>query len=176
MGLNSKYLDDYHSGKKLKAELPLLIEDIAKTGTEKTYKYEVAEYDRYLSVDDNKLKKSMGTQVGPLNNMLYYKFSYDKDGKNLGFYWDSEDGKAINNVPYGKCYLMISKKDLSSSGASNVKGFSLSDIVNGIDNVIDTTPEMDTKVYDLRGIFMGYSFEGLPKGIYIQNGKKIVIK
>ena len=170
-----KYLDDYHSGKKVKAELPLLIEDIAKTGTEKTYKYEVVEYDRYLSADDNKLKKSIGKQVGPLNNMLYYKFSYDSDGKNLGFYWDSDDGKTIN-IPYGKCYLAIPKDELSSSGASNVKGFSLSDIVNGIDNVIDTTPEMDTKVYDLRGVFIGYSLEGLSKGIYIQNGKKIVIK
>ena len=107
--------------------------------------------------------------------MLYYKFSYDSDGKNLGFYWDSDDGKTIN-IPYGKCYLAISKDELSSSGASNAKGFSLSDIVNGIDNVIDTTPEMDTKVYDLRGIFIGYSLEGLSKGIYIQNGKKIVIK
>ena len=170
-----KYLDDYHSGKKVKAELPLLIEDVAKTGTEKTYKYEVVEYDRYLSADDNKLKKSIGKQGGPLNNMLYYKFSYDSDGKNLGFYWDSDDGKTIN-IPYGKCYLAISKDELSSSGASNAKGFSLSDIVNGIDNVIDTTPEMDTKVYDLRGIFIGHSLEGLSKGIYIQNGKKIVIK
>lgn len=167
-----KYLDDYPAGDTVKAGLPLLIE-----GNANTYKYDVAKYEKYIAKPNDILIASTGPQnVAKEGDKYLYKFSYDKDGKNLGFYWDSEDGKAINNVPYGKCYLMISKKDLSSSGASNVKGFSLSDIVNGIDNVIDTTPEMDTKVYDLRGIFIGYSLEGLSKGIYIQNGKKIVIK
>lgn len=167
-----KYLYDYPAGDTVKAGLPLLIEGIANT-----YKYDVAKYEKYIAKPNDILIASTGPKnVAKEGDKYLYKFSYDKDGKNLGFYWDSEDGKAINNVPYGKCYLMISTKDLSSSGASNVKGFSLSDIVNGIDNVIDTTPEMDTKVYDLRGIFIGYSLEGLSKGIYIQNGKKIVIK
>lgn len=168
-----KYLDDYPAGDTVKAGLPLLIE-----GTDNTYKYDVAKYEEYIAKSNDILMASTGTkiEVAKDGDKYLYKFSYDKDGKNLGFYWDSENGKAINNVPYGKCYLMISKKDLSSSGASNVKGFSLSDIVNGIDNVIDTTPEMDTKVYDLRGVFIGYRLEGLSKGVYIQNGKKVVIK
>ena len=168
-----KYLYDYPAGDTVKAGLPLLIE-----GTANTYKYDVAKDEEYIAKSNDILRASTGTkiEVAKDGDKYLYKFSYDKDGKNLGFYWDSENGKAINNVPYGKCYLMISKKDLSSSGASNVKGFSLSDIVNGIDNVIDTTPEMDTKVYDLRGVFIGYSLEGLSKGVYIQNGKKIVIK
>lgn len=170
-----KYLYDYFPGERVKAELPLLIESVDKTGTAKTYKYEVAEYERYIIGNSNKLRKSIGIEVTASADEIFYKFSYDSKGENLGFYWDEKDGKAIN-IPYGRCYLAISKKDLSSSGASSVKGFSLSDIVNGIDNVIDTTPEMDTKVYDLRGIFIGYSLEGLSKGIYIQNGKKIVIK
>ena len=168
-----KYLDDYPAGDTVKAGLPLLIE-----GNANTYKYDVAKYEKYIAKPNDILRASTGEkiEVEKDGDKYLYKFSYDKDGKNLGFYWDSENGKAINNVPYGKCYLMISKKDLSSSGASNVKGFSLSDIVNGIDNVIDTTPEMDTKVYDLRGVFIGYRLEGLSKGVYIQNGKKIVIK
>lgn len=168
-----KYLYDYPAGDTVKAGLPLLIE-----GNANTYKYDVDKYEEYIANPNDILRASTGEkrEVAKDEDKYLYKFSYDKDGKNLGFYWDSEDGKAINNVPYGKCYLMISKKDLSSSGASNVKGFSLSDIVNGIDNVIDTTPEMDTKVYDLRGVFIGYSLEGLSKGIYIQNGKKVVIK
>ena len=168
-----KYLYDYPAGDTVKAGLPLLIE-----GTANTYKYDVAKYEKYIAKPNDILRASTGEkrEVAKDEDKYLYKFSYDKDGKNLGFYWDSENGKTINNVPYGKCYLMISTKDLSSSGASNVKGFSLSDIVNGIDNVIDTTPEMDTKVYDLRGVFIGYSLEGLSKGIYIQNGKKIVIK
>ena len=167
-----KYLYDYPAGDTVKAGLPLLIE-----GNANTYKYDVAKYEKYIAKPNDILIASTGPKnVAKEGDKYLYKFSYDKDGKNLGFYWDSEDGKAINNVPYGKCYLMISKKDLSSSGASNVKGFSLSDIVNGIDNVIDTTPEMDTKVYDLRGVFIGYRLEGLSKGVYIQNGKKIVIK
>lgn len=170
-----KYLADYNPGKTIKAELPLLIEDIAKTGTEKTYKYEVTDYDRYISDDDNKLKKSTGTNKNALTNELFYKFSYDDKGENLGFYWDSNDGKTIN-IPYGRCYLAISEGELPSSGTSNAKGFSLSDVVNRIDNIVDTVSETDKKVYDLRGVFVGYNLKGLPKGIYIQNGKKFVIK
>lgn len=165
------YLKNYTKGYNIPEGFPLLIE-----GEAKTYKYEPIKYE-FTGSSKNKLKESTGSTitVAKDGDKLLYKFSYDSDGKNLGFYRDSENGKSVT-VPYGKCYLMISETELASSGTANAKGFSLSDVINGIDNITDAASETDKRIYDLRGVFLGYDLDDLPKGIYIQNGKKIVIK
>jgi hypothetical protein len=44
----------------------------------------------------------------------------------------------------------------------------------GISNV--TVKKADSNVYDLQGQRVGNSLEGLPSGIYIMNGNKIIVK
>ena len=34
----------------------------------------------------------------------------------------------------------------------------------------------DSKVFNLRGQYMGDSLDGLRAGVYIQNGKKVIVK
>ena len=47
----------------------------------------------------------------------------------------------------------------------------------GIEEVVPATTESETiNVYNVNGVFMGNSVEGLAKGIYIVNGKKYVVK
>lgn len=47
----------------------------------------------------------------------------------------------------------------------------------GIENIIDASENLkDGKVYSLSGQYVGTSTTNLPKGIYIVNGKKIIIK
>lgn len=47
----------------------------------------------------------------------------------------------------------------------------------GISGIKDTASKtVGTKVYNLNGQFVGTSLDGLQKGIYIQNGKKVVVK
>ena len=40
----------------------------------------------------------------------------------------------------------------------------------------DVAKASNTDVYNLQGVKVGNSLEGLPKGIYIQGGKKYVVK
>ena len=51
------------------------------------------------------------------------------------------------------------------------------DEATGIKEVVPTTTNSETiNVYNVNGVFMGNSVEGLAKGIYIVNGKKYVVK
>ncbi len=48
---------------------------------------------------------------------------------------------------------------------------------NGIESVVSTTNQcQDSNVYNLQGIRVGDSTDGLPTGIYIQGGKKVLVR
>ncbi len=47
---------------------------------------------------------------------------------------------------------------------------------DGIESVAVTTPVEDTRVFNLQGICVGHSLENLPAGIYITNGRKVLVK
>lgn len=46
----------------------------------------------------------------------------------------------------------------------------------GIDGINDNNSNEQTKVYNLNGQYMGTVADDLPKGVYIANGKKILVK
>ena len=50
-------------------------------------------------------------------------------------------------------------------------------LVSGVENVaVDASEAADTAVYDICGRFVGRSLEGLPAGLYITGGKKVLVK
>lgn len=49
-------------------------------------------------------------------------------------------------------------------------------VVSGIENIIGATAKANGKVFTLAGLYVGNSTKGLMKGIYVVNGKKIVVK
>lgn len=49
-------------------------------------------------------------------------------------------------------------------------------VVSGIENINGATAQANGKVYTLAGQYVGNSTKGLMKGIYVVNGKKIVVK
>ena len=49
-------------------------------------------------------------------------------------------------------------------------------ITTGISNIETSNNVLAGKVFNLNGQFVGTSTEGLAKGIYIVNGKKVIIK
>ena len=108
-----------------------------------------------------------GDTVGPEGVECYfYMLSTDKNGE-VGFYWGNSTGAAFNSGAH-KAYLAIPK----SSGI-NISAFSFEDL-NGIRSVVDDNAASAEDVYTLSGIRM--NGKQLPKGIYIVNGKKVVIK
>jgi hypothetical protein len=56
----------------------------------------------------------------------------------------------------------------------DIMGGSRSIIISVISVISDGMPAKSTGVYSLDGRYMGNTLEGLPHGVYITNGKKVV--
>ena len=96
----------------------------------------------------------------------YYKLAYDNftEKTGLGFYWGAAEGGAFTVKP-GLAYLAVPQAQ-----AANVKGFSFDGTQTGINGVEATTAK--GAIYNLNG----QRVEKAQHGIYIQNGKKFIVK
>ena len=102
-------------------------------------------------------------------NYYYYKLAYDnftaKTG--LGFYWGAAEGGAFT-MKAGKAYLAV-KQDV----AQGAQKFSLEGNATGIE-AVEQANEANRVVYTLDG--RRVMNEKLAKGLYIINGKKVLVK
>lgn len=105
-------------------------------------------------------------------NVKYYKFAYNNAGDKLGFYWANETGAAFTNGAH-KAFLALD----FDTALSQMRGFSLNDLFGGITSIhsIVNAEKASQRIYDLNGRSIN-SLNGLSKGIYIVNGKKVIIK
>lgn len=96
----------------------------------------------------------------------FYKLAYDNytEKTGLGFYWGAENGGAYTVKP-GLAYLAVPEAQ-----AANVKGFSFDGTQTSINGVEATTAK--GAIYNLNG----QRVEKAQRGIYIQNGKKFIVK
>lgn len=118
----------------------------------------------------NYLKGSVNGGLTEGEGCLFYMLSYDANGKNLGFYWGADDGAAFESGA-GKAYLA-----LPQTVASQVRGFVLDGPTTGISGITTDGPAAPAAVYSLTGVRMGTTTDGLPAGIYIVGGKKVLVK
>lgn len=138
------------------------------------------EYTCSLSSDEvavptgNLLKGTLENAMTEGENCVFYKLAYDQQGENLGFYWGAENGAAFMNQAY-KAYLA-----LPQAQASEINGF-LIDTDGGTTGVTDIQAKnIKVDVYTLGGVLIRqqveavHALDGLQKGIYIVNGKKII--
>ncbi len=103
------------------------------------------------------------------DNYYFYKLSLNGKGKagSVGFYWGNSDGSAFTYGKAKQAYLAVPKDD-----ALNVQGFSF-DGTTGIAEV-ETAVNGNDEVYTISGMRVDGS--NLSKGVYIVNGKKVIIK
>ena len=96
----------------------------------------------------------------------FYKLAYDNytEKTGLGFYWGAAEGGAFTVKP-GLAYLAVPQAQ-----AANVKGFSFDGTQTGINGVEATAAK--GAIYNLNG----QRVEKAQRGIYIQNGKKFIVK
>ena len=106
-----------------------------------------------------------------------------------GYYIDSELNSFVYNsnpgahIPPLRYYMTIQDKGTkdyivpASGGASKVKFCVIGeDEPTGITDMVDDAANASGKIYNLQGVVVGNTTEGLPKGVYIKNGRKIIIK
>ena len=99
----------------------------------------------------------------------YYKLTYAtvNDERILGFFWDADDGVAFMNAA-GKAYLALPAEMAA-------KGYRLDGSeVTGIGQIA-TDVQGEGQVYSISGVRMDGS-KRLPAGIYIINGRKVIVK
>lgn len=157
----------YAAGSVVPANTAVLIQADAKE-----YVCEVSNSEEEAPAN-NLLKGSTTAATTEGENCLFYKLSYDNGGKNLGFYWAAENGAAFTNEA-NKAYLA-----LTTTVAKNVRGFGLEgDGTTGIGQIVNG--ETLVNVYTIDGIIVrkqvkeSQALNGLKKGIYIVNGKKVI--
>ena len=106
-----------------------------------------------------------------------------------GYYIDSEQNSFVYNthaeahIPPLRYYMTIQDKGTkdyivpTSGGASKVKFCVIGeDEPTGITDMVDDAANASGKIYNLQGVVVGNTTEGLPKGVYIKNGRKVIVK
>lgn len=116
------------------------------------------------SVEEGQTTAADGTTEG----YSFFKLSYNQAGENekLGFYWAKENGAPFVSKA-GLAYLAVKTAD-----AAAVKGFSLFDMETGISKVTGSAAAGNGVIYDLQG----RRVERAVRGLYIVNGRKVVVK
>ena len=109
-----------------------------------------------------------GGEFEPETGYKYYKLAYNNYStkQGLGFYWGAEEGGAFK-VKDGLAYLAVPSAD-----AHNAKGFRFDGVTDGIDGV-----EVDrNKSHDLYNLIGQRVVGKAAPGLYVVNGKKVIIR
>lgn len=184
-GATIKAKQKYPAGAEVPANAPLLIKN-AEAGVTLNPVVLGKTVEAYPYAEENLLhgtrRESDGvtTDVDGTNNYYYYKLSYKLDEGNpvpgsYGFYRGKADGGAFVMQNTLTAYLALPR---SSSLVNNLR-ISI-DNEDGPATSIQTNrlpaDNMPQSVYTLSGVRVNAAGNRLPKGIYIVNGKKVVIK
>ena len=169
------------AGDKIAAFFPCLIKAKA-TGEQKLYFGEV----------DYKSIKGVAPQYS-CSTTEQYTFHPVMENTCLvakkGYYLNSEKNSFVYNIhpeaylPPFLYYMTIQDKATMSyivpdnGGASKAKICVIGENEpTGITDLVDEAASASGKVYNLQGVVVGNTTEGLPKGVYIKNGRKIIVK
>ena len=168
LNINYKYKEGFETSNVVPANNPVLV----KTNCgKKTYNLVIGGTRKGYSTGTNLLQAGTDKVFTADANHLYYKLAYDNydTRSDLGFYWGAADGGAFF-VPEGSAYLAVPK-----SAAASVKSFRLEDATTGITAPIAAEGQTVKTVYTIDGRRV-QNADHLTKGLYIVNGKKVMIK
>lgn len=169
------------AGDEIKAYFPCLIKAKA-TGEQKL---EVGSVSYKKNADAKPSDCSSTTELYTFYPVMENTYTAEKKG----YYVNSKE----SNFKYNKnteayvapftFYMTIQNRNdnsyiLPTSGDTSAAKFAVIDIdeATGIINIKDTAAFEAGKVYNLQGAFVGTSVKNLPKGVYIMNGRKVIVK
>lgn len=169
------------AGDEIKAYFPCLIKAKA-TGEQKL---EVGSVSYKKNADAKPSDCSSTTELYTFYPVMENTYTAEKKG----YYVNSKE----SNFKYNKnteayvapftFYMTIQNRNdnsyiLPTSGDTSAAKFAVIDFdeATGIINIKDTAAFEAGKVYNLQGAFVGTSVKNLPKGVYIMNGRKVIVK
>ena len=85
--------------------------------------------------------------------------------------------KTVSEITFDGDNVVLQYSDSTSDQADmSLVTLSFTYQTTGISQVEDIKKALRGKVYNLQGQYVGSSLQGLSKGVYIINGKKVIIK
>ena len=162
----------FRADDEVPALTPLLIksdEDYAAEENSRNYHPAVLNKTVKAYKDDNMLeyRRTAANLTNTMKNesVYYYKLAI-KEGK-VGFYWGADNGAAFKMTKPSTAYLTVPQ-------STSVQGFVLNLEEGEPTGIATVVTNEDAPIYNLQGIRM--NGKNLPKGIYIQGGKKFMVK
>lgn len=171
-GNSIKFTETYQGGDEVPAYTALVVSSGNEAGSfyasvlNKEVEAKHVQEDNLLEggrADDGQTAKSKRS------NVLYYKLAVN--GTDYGFYWGAENGAPFIMKNAHTAYLAVPQ-------SLGVKGFNInwSDLT-GIEEVKSETKKcVKEGVYTLSGRRVFTDVKKLPKGLYIVNGNKVMVK
>lgn len=156
----------YPANEVVPAKTALLLKATEKPATNQEFTYTIVNSDE-VAPEGNLLHGSVeATETHVEGATAYYKLAEGDEG--LGFYWANANGTAFINGA-NKAYLAI------KGNMSQMRGFSFESMTTGINNVVaNTNNSKNAVIYDLNG--RRVNSLNAAKGVYIVNGKKVIVK
>lgn len=157
----------YPANEVVPAKTALLLKATETPATNQEFTYTIVNSDE-VAPADNLLHGSVeATETHVEGATAYYKLAQDKE-EGIGFYWANANGTAFTNGA-NKAYLAI------KGNMSQMRGFSFESMTTGINNVVaNTNNSKNAVIYDLNG--RRVNSLNAAKGVYIVNGKKVIVK
>ena len=167
------------AGDKIEAFLPCLIK--AKAIGEQKLNVGVVDYkSNVTSKDCSSITELYTFHPVMENTYIAAKHGYYLNSEQNSFVYNTHPEAYIQPLRY---YMTIQDRgDMSyiepaNGGASKAKICVIGENEpTGITDIADEAANASGKVYNLQGVVVGNTTEGLPKGVYIKNGRKIIVK
>ena len=142
---------------------------------QRDYDYEEDIFCHYYNLDDNRLSSTLKNESVNCEYENYYKFNYADTEREDGFYLVENKQSSFISMA-GDLYIKLDKYD----AANTIAGYTMQQLETGISTGIATNTIQNNsalKVYRLDGRCVdARNVKQLPRGIYIINGKKVLIK
>ena len=161
------YVEDYETGDVVPANTGVMVS--ALEGGDYTVNL-TSETGTSVLGEDNCLRPT-GNGLTAANmaatdaNCLYYRLTMH-NGETIGFWWGAVDGAAFS-IAANKAYMAVPKPKTTAR-----QGFAFADETTGIETTMKSSNETRGEVYNLQG----QRVVKAQKGLYIVNGKKVIMK
>lgn len=157
----------YPANEVVPAKTALLLKATEKPATNQEFTYTIVNYTAAAPAGNLLHGSVEATETQVEGATAYYKLAQDKE-EGIGFYWANANGTAFTNGA-NKAYLAI------KGNMSQMRGFSFESMTTGINNVVaNTNNSKNAVIYDLNG--RRVNSLNAAKGVYIVNGKKVIVK